>query len=85
MTADHFRAALAREFQKATHAGQASVRVATGDLHRVVGGYPGSDHRIPVCCQVMTSTMAPGDTIVEVPPSGMGASLTIEYRLPRPK
>jgi 5-methylcytosine-specific restriction protein A len=48
-----------------------------------VGGYPGENHRMPVCCEVMRSTMAPGDQVVETPPSGKGAALTIRYRLPR--
>lgn len=85
MTADSFRAALQRAFDDATRAGQVSLRIEAGHLHRIVGGYPGRDHRMPLCCHVMRSSMAAGDTVVESPPSGAGASLTIEYRLPRPE
>ncbi len=84
LTAGVFRAALEGEFHKAAQSGQTSLRVKSGDLHRSVGGYPGRNHRMPVCCQVMASAMAAGDNIVEKPPKGKGARLTIEYRLPRP-
>ena len=30
------------------------VGIVSGDLHRLVGGYPADgEHRMPVCCQVM--------------------------------
>lgn len=60
------------------------VDVNAGELHRAVGGYPGKNHRMPVCCQVMYSCMKTGDKILpNGPPKGKGASLTIRYRLPR--
>lgn len=59
------------------------VEVRSGDLHRVVGGYPGSGHRMPVCCQVMRRNIRAGDVIVTEPPKGAGASLVIRYSLPR--
>jgi 5-methylcytosine-specific restriction protein A len=51
-----------------------------------LGGYPGRDHRVPICCKVMKSAMARdyGDMPLQEPPSGQGASLTIRYVLPRP-
>jgi Family of unknown function (DUF6884) len=39
---------------------------------------------MPQCCAVMRSEMMTGDDIVEAPPSGQGARLTIVYELPRP-
>lgn len=57
-----------------------TLTVRAGDLHRAVGGYPGRDHRMPVCCAVMRAAMAPGDEVLAAPPSGLGASLTIRYR-----
>lgn len=84
MTADEFRGALQAEFDKGARKSQHLVRIQAGDLHRVVGGYPGKDHRMPLCCSVMKSAMRCGDKIIEGPPSGKGASLLIEYKLPRP-
>ena len=54
-----------------------------GDLHEEVGGYPGSDHRMPSCCSVMRGEMASGDAVVHQPPKGDGANLVIRFRLPR--
>ena len=86
MTADDFRAALAKLFGDAAAAGRARVVVRSGDLHRLVGGYPGPNHRMPVCCNVLYAEMVDGlDEILHAPPKGQGASLAIEYRLPRPR
>lgn len=84
LTVDVFRGALAREFDQATVAGRDSLQIRAGDLHGSVGGYPDRDNRMPLCCRAMKAAMGPGDKIVESPPSGQGASLTIEYRFPRP-
>jgi 5-methylcytosine-specific restriction protein A len=78
-----FVKALNAAFLEAERAGQSSIRVKSGDLHRQVGGYPGPSHRMPVCCKVMRSAMFPGDRILEAPPKGAGASLVVEYVLPR--
>ena len=85
MTAVDFRVALAKLFGDATAAGRGTVVVRSGDLHRIVGGYPGPDHRMPVCCNVMYAEMVDGvDEILTAPPKGQGASLAIEFLLPRP-
>ncbi|MCX6064101.1 MAG: HNH endonuclease [Caldiserica bacterium] len=60
-----------------------NVDVTSGDLHRRVGGYPGRNHAMPVCCSVMRQAMQSGDVIIAEPPKGNGATLTIRYRLPR--
>ena len=78
-----FRAILGVILRGAERAGRSYVDINSGQLHRDVGGYPGPDHRMPVCCQVMRDAMRIGDEIVTVPPKGNGASLTIRYRLPR--
>ncbi len=78
-----FQKALDSVFASALADGRDSVEVVSGDLHRLVGGYPGHDHRMPACCQVMKSNMKPGDSVVAGPPSGQGASLAIRYRIPR--
>ena len=63
--------------------GERFVVVNAGDLHRRAGGYPGANHRMPVCFEVMRRLMASGDEIRQEPPRGNGATLTILYRLPR--
>lgn len=82
-TADAFREALERELARATRLGLRSVRIRAGDLHHAVGGYPSTDHRMPLCCQIMIATMRQDDRILESPPSSTGANLTVEFRLPR--
>ena len=82
-TADKFRTALFAWLDEAERASKAYVEINSGKLHRVVGGYPGQKHRMPVCCAVMESAMREGDVVVSAPPKGRGASLTIRYMLPR--
>ncbi|WP_421580101.1 hypothetical protein [Shinella sp. M31] len=60
-----------------------TLTLNAGDIHRDIGGYPGYNHRMPQCCKVMYAEMREGDRVVSAPPKGLGASLTIEYRLPR--
>jgi len=59
------------------------VDITSGDLHRAIGGYPGANHRMPLCCLVMKEMMAKKDEIIQEPPSGMGATLVIRYNFPR--
>lgn len=82
-TTDDFRRALHQEFQEAQEKGLKSIRIISGDFHRKVGGYPGTNHRMVACCNVMHGEVKAGDVIVSSPPSGKGATLTIEYMLPR--
>ena len=61
------------------------IVVRAGDLHGAVGGYSGTNHRMPMCCNVMYAEMVEGvDDVRSAPPSGQGASVEIEYLLPRP-
>ena len=60
-----------------------AVTIKSGNLHRVVGEYPGTDHRMPICCDVMYKNKNSDDQIISAPPKGKGASLTIEYHFPR--
>lgn len=78
-----FREELFNIFEEAQQIGRQYIDVNSGDLHRRVGGYPGRDHRMPLCCEVMKRSMKKGDFILEQPPKGKGASLTIRYNLPR--
>ena len=69
MTADDFRSELASMFDAAANAGRGMIVVRAGDLHRAVGGYPGPDHRMPMCCNVMYAEMVEGvDEILSAPP-----------------
>ncbi|MXY35106.1 MAG: HNH endonuclease [Boseongicola sp. SB0664_bin_43] len=81
--AEDFRAALRNRFERATEAGKKSLEVRSGELHKEVGGYPGLDHRMPTCCDVMRGEMTKADELVSAPPKGKGASVVIRYRLPR--
>ena len=60
MTADDFRDELAALFEAASEAGRGAIVVRADDLHRGVGGYPGADHRMPLCCNVMHAEMVVG-------------------------
>ncbi len=70
-------------FLNAEKKGLKSIEVKAGDLHKMAGGYPGPNHRMPVCCEVMYQNMKEKDELVSKPPKGKGASLTIRYTLPR--
>ena len=76
-TASDFRGELLSILDEAGRLSCSFVGVMAGDLHRRVGGYPGPEHRMPVCCAAMRSIMGPADQILTQPPSGNGASLLI--------
>lgn len=78
-----FQEALNEEFRVAERKGMKYLIVKAGDLHRKVGGYPGPNHRMPICCHVMRKNMQLDDEVLSEPPSGVGASLTIRYCIPR--
>ena len=59
------------------------IDVNAGQLHRLVGNYPGPNHRMPICCTVMRGEMREHDVILHQPLKGNGASLTIRYNFPR--
>jgi hypothetical protein len=75
-----------REVKRRWSASQQSAKfvdIESGDVHRKLGGYPGRNHRMPACCEVMKRLMGPRDTVLADPPKGQGASLVIRYALPR--
>ena len=82
-TADKFRKRLREWLKRAEDEGKTHEDINAGELHRDVGDYPGPDHRMPECCRVMRDEMRDGDRIIEEPPKGAGASLTVRYELPR--
>jgi 5-methylcytosine-specific restriction protein A len=82
-TMEAFRNTLHDVLTEAASQGQSRIQIAAKELHRRVGGYPGPDHRMPMCCDVMYEFVRHGDTVVAAPPKRKGASLLIEYVLPR--
>jgi len=82
-TAQDFQNELEKWLETAQREGKSYLDVISGELHRAVGGYPGQSHRMPVCCEVMRKNMKPGDQVLQEPPKGKGASLTIRYNLSR--
>jgi len=82
-TRDEFAAELERIFNDAEQLDLNFIGVSSRALHRRVGGYPGRNHRMPVCCDAMRAAMCADDRIVRQPPKGDGASLLIHYVLPR--
>ena len=83
VVAEEFRTALSTLLHTRQTEGVSAVTVRAGDLHHIVGGYPGKNHRMPVCCAVMRSFMRSCDRFVYEPPKRNGARLEIEYQLPR--
>lgn len=80
--AGDFRAELEAQIDRAQKQGRPHAEINAGELHRIVGGYPGSaDHSMPICCDVMRKVAKEmSSEPVYEPPSGKGASLTIRYR-----
>ncbi len=83
MTKADFQSKMEFIFETVTSLGLSFIYLRSGDLHRSVGGYPGPDHRMPVCCDVMYHALCDEDEIIEKPPKGKGANLVIKYVLPR--
>jgi hypothetical protein len=82
--ANTFEKEIRARLAKAKKQSSAHLEVNAGELHRTLGGYPGVGHHMPSCCQVMKRLMqTPPDVIVQSPPKGRGASLTVRYYLPR--
>ncbi len=82
-TAQNFRHELLAMFNEAEKQDLSSVEIKARKLHRRVGGYPGPNHRMPTCCDVMLAEKRANDRILSQPRKGKGASLTIQYTLPR--
>ncbi len=82
-TVQDFRSELLARFEEADKQDLSSIKIEARRLHRQVGGYPGPNHRMPTCCDVMLAEKRTSDTILSQPRKGKGASLTIQYTLPR--
>jgi hypothetical protein len=78
---DHFRQGLLAQMGRASHGGLIDVLINSGELYRSLGGYPGSSHGMPACCDAMQAEMKPGDTMLLERSNGAG--MTVRYLLPR--
>lgn len=83
LTREKFESELDLVMKQSEQIGLVAIEVSSGNLHRRVGGYPGNDHRMPVCCEVMRTAMRSDDIVVSEPPKGKGAALVIRYHLPK--
>lgn len=80
---ERFREELQALLKKAEELGFVAVDINAGNLHRRVGEYPGTDHRMPLCCDAIYGEMGPRDIVVEQTDSGKGASVSVRFMLPR--
>ena len=83
VSADHFAQELRAQMSRAAKYGSIDIVINSRELYRSVGGYPGSMHGMPACCDAVRTEMKRGDILL-VEQAG-GAGMTIRYRLPRPK
>jgi hypothetical protein len=81
VSTDHFRQGLLAQMDRASHGGLIDVLINSGELHRSLGGYPGSTHGMPNCCAAMEDEMKSGDTLILGRSNGAG--MTVRYLLPR--
>ena len=60
------------------------VEIQSGDLHKILGGYPNNgNHRMAACCSAMRNKMNDKDLILNESNSGKSTKLLIRYYLPR--
>jgi hypothetical protein len=83
VSADHFAHELRAQLKEAAAQGSIDLVINSGELHRSLGGYLGSTHGMPACCDAMRSEMKPGDVLLVEQASGPG--MRVRYRLPRPQ
>lgn len=80
-TFEDFQAEINSIFKFAKMKRLSGIVINAGELHILVGDYPGKDHRMPVCCNAMRKMMRDGDEVLSEPSSGAGATLTIRYQV----
>ena len=80
---EDFKKKLLEKLRIAESERKSSLIIVSGDLHREVGGYPNSNHRMPNCCKVLRQLKRKKDEILEEPTSEFGATLKIKYYFPR--
>jgi 5-methylcytosine-specific restriction protein A len=72
---------LLAQMHRASSNGRIDVLINSGELYRSLGGYPGSSHGMPSCCDAMQDEMKPGDVLLLERTNGAG--MTVRYLLPR--
>lgn len=77
---DHFRRELRAQFARAYSMGSRDTLVSAAELHRMLGGYPGSQYGLAGCREAMRAEVQPGDDLLV---ENRGSDLTIRYQLPR--
>ena len=80
---DEFQSELRSLLREAESRSLPHLEINSGQLHRKLGGYPGTKAQMPSCCLAMYHEQKAGDEVISRPPKGKGASLTIRYQLPR--
>jgi hypothetical protein len=81
VTMDLFRQGLLAQMARASHHGRIDVLINSVQLYRSLGGYPGSMHGMPFCCDAMEAEMKLGDVLLIERANGAG--MTVRYLLPR--
>jgi len=82
-TKEDFQVELRTRLRKAEATGAKAIKVDSRVLHMALGGYPGHNHQMSSCHQVMREEMRPGDEMLQDPPWGRGATMITRYLLPR--
>ena len=72
---DDFRAEIRSQIRRAEASGAAHIEINSGEVHRKLGGYPGTNHRMPVCCDAMYEERRNSDPVIAAPAKRKGASL----------
>lgn len=59
------------------------IEILSSDLHKKLGHYSGTNHRMASCSDAMYDSMVEhkGDEVITKPPKGRGATLKIRYYL----
>jgi len=81
VSVDYFRQELQAQMGRATKGGLLDLMISSGELYRSLGGYPGSMHGMPLCCDAMQAEMKSGDILLVERTNGAG--MTVRYLLPR--
>lgn len=76
-----FRVEITNQIENARKRGLPYIDISSKDIHTLLGGYPGRNHAMKSCCQVMYSLMSENDKIISAPTSGFGASVIVRYYL----
>ena len=65
---------------RAFRGGRVDVLINSRELHQSLGGYPGSVHGMPQCCDAMQNEIKPGDTLVVETPAVPASACDIVCR-----